>query len=173
MIVSDASGQMGDLARPVDAHPGRGRPLELDLRRPRARGAADRGALPGREPCCVHLRKGLPARGISPLGLDGKPLARTTELGTIDYQVAPQVQDRLARVRTDLDSFSEVEAYSLSLYGYLMACRRAARAAAADLRVAAGRARGGGAARRDARARARPISASSRSPGSASARRRR
>jgi NTE family protein len=69
----------------------------------------------------MHLRKGLPARGISPLGRNDEPLAPDTERGQIDYAVAPQVQDALARVRTDLDSFSEVEAYSLSLYGYRMA----------------------------------------------------
>jgi NTE family protein len=122
MIVSDASGQMGDLPEPSTRIPAAaGRSSSIYGDRVREEQLIETTARP--ETVLVHLRKGLPARGVSPFGIDGKPLAPDTQLGTIDYQVAPQVQDRLARVRTDLDSFSEVEAYSLALYGYLMTSR--------------------------------------------------
>ena len=124
MIVSDASGQMADYNDPSTRIPAAaGRSSSIYGDRVREEQLVESLALPGAVPTVlVHLRKGLPARGIWPLGVDGKPIAKTSELGTIDYQVAPEVQDRLARLRTDLDSFSEVEAYSLSLYGYLMSC---------------------------------------------------
>jgi NTE family protein len=122
MIISDASGQMGDLPEPSTRIPAAaGRSSSIYGDRVREEQLIESTARP--ETVLVHLRKGLPARGVSPFGVDDKPLAPDTQLGTIDYQVAPQVQDRLAKVRTDLDSFSEVEAYSLSLYGYLMTSR--------------------------------------------------
>jgi NTE family protein len=121
MIVSDASGQMGDIPDPSTRIPAAaGRSSSIYGDRVREEQLIESMVRPGT--VLMHLRKGLPVRGISPLGVDGKPLAQTSELGTIDYQVAPEVQDRLARLRTDLDSFSEVEAYSLSLYAYLMTC---------------------------------------------------
>src|SRR5262245_21136201 len=119
MIVSDASGQMGDLNEPstrIPAAAARSSSIYGD----RVREEQLLEAVGRPDTVLVHLRKGLPAVGFSPRGLDGEPLAEPTQLGTIDYGLAPQVQDRLARVRTDLDSFSEVEAYSLSFYGHLM-----------------------------------------------------
>ena len=40
--------------------------------------------------------------------------------GARSYGVAPRVQLLLSEVRTDLDSFSEVEAHALAAYGYAM-----------------------------------------------------
>jgi NTE family protein len=119
MIVSDASGQMADLPDPstrIPAAAGRASSIYGD----RVREEQLIESLGRDGTVFVHLRKGLPSQGVSPLGVDGKPLAETTQLGTFDYGVQSKVQNGLARVRTDLDSFSQVEAYSLSLYAYLM-----------------------------------------------------
>ncbi len=119
MIVSDASGQMADIPDPSTRIPAAaGRASSIYGDRVREEQLIEAMARPGT--VLMHLRKGLAARGLSPLGVDGEPIAPTSELGTNDYRVALPVQDGLARVRTDLDSFSEVEAYSLSLYAYLM-----------------------------------------------------
>jgi NTE family protein len=122
MIVSDASGQMGDIENPSTRIPAAAaRSSSIYGDRVREEQLVASMARPGT--VLLHLRKGLSVRGISPLGVGGEPSAESSELGTIDYQVAPKVQRGLASVRTDLDSFSEVEAYSLSLYAYLMTCR--------------------------------------------------
>ncbi|HEX6999184.1 MAG TPA: patatin-like phospholipase family protein [Gammaproteobacteria bacterium] len=73
----------------------------------------------------VHLRKGLEAEGIAWLGPEGKPAAamaveRVSQTPCLAFGVHPEVQARLSRVRTDLDSFTEVEAQSLMLDAYLM-----------------------------------------------------
>jgi NTE family protein len=47
--------------------------------------------------------------------LDDEPINRTK-----DFDVDPGVQDSLSKMRTDLDAFTEVEAYSLMLDDYLM-----------------------------------------------------
>ena len=39
---------------------------------------------------------------------------------TTDYGVDKELQRKLVAIRTDLDSFSDVEAYSLMVSGYLM-----------------------------------------------------
>jgi NTE family protein len=73
----------------------------------------------------MHLRKGLSAKLVHPFGTDGRPLAAETEerLGPVqceDFGVDTRVQERLSRVRTDLDSFTQVEAWSLGLDAYRM-----------------------------------------------------
>ena len=72
----------------------------------------------------MHLRKGLPVRDIAWLDQNNQPKAadEITFLGlsAATFGVDPIVQELLSRVRTDLDSFSDVEAYSLMLDGYLM-----------------------------------------------------
>jgi NTE family protein len=121
MIVSDASGQMVDLAEPstrIPAAAGRSSSIYGD----RVREEQLLESLGRPDTVLLHLRKGLPATAVSPFGVNGGPLAAVSQLGMIDYQVASNVQERLARVRTDLDSFTEIEAYSLALYGYLMTC---------------------------------------------------
>jgi predicted acylesterase/phospholipase RssA len=121
MIVSDASGQMVDLDDPTTRIPGVGG-RSSNIYGDRVREEQMIGAY--RRPLAfMHLRKGLPARIHPPLDRDGALPAPPPPLGEIDYSVHPRVQERLARVRTDLDSFTEVEAYSLARYGYLMAGR--------------------------------------------------
>jgi predicted acylesterase/phospholipase RssA len=122
VIVSDASGQMADIDEPSTRIPAsvtrassgiygdRVREEQLsDIRR-----QTNRSAL-------IHLRKGLPAVVVPPLP-DDDPHSTTTPVlhGARSYGVAPRVQLLLSEVRTDLDSFSEVEAHSLAAYGYAM-----------------------------------------------------
>ncbi|MBL1264248.1 patatin-like phospholipase family protein [Methylomicrobium sp. RS1] len=71
----------------------------------------------------MHLRKDLGIRKIPWIGQDGKPAesgAPSLPPETGRFDVAPEIQELLANVRTDLDAFSEVEAYSLMLDGYRM-----------------------------------------------------
>lgn len=72
----------------------------------------------------VHLRRGLPTPNVSYLGRDGEPVDAACPPLPADsstaFGVAEEVQERLARVRTDLDSFSDVEAWSLAYDGYRM-----------------------------------------------------
>ena len=72
----------------------------------------------------MHLRKGLPVRAIAWVDQNNQPAAadQITFPGhsAANFGVDPIVQELLSRVRTDLDSFTDVEAYSLMLDGYLM-----------------------------------------------------
>ena len=70
----------------------------------------------------MHLRKGLEIREIPWIDKDGKSAGQVKiiEATSQNFGVAPEVQEYLSKVRTDLDAFSEVEAYSLMLDGYLM-----------------------------------------------------
>lgn len=70
----------------------------------------------------MHLRKGLGIREIPWIGNEGTPSGPVHSVPPTSKQfgVDPDVQDLLSKVRTDLDAFSEVEAYSLMLDGYLM-----------------------------------------------------
>jgi predicted acylesterase/phospholipase RssA len=71
----------------------------------------------------MHLRKGLGIRKIPWIDSDGKSApdhAPSIPPETGGFGIAPEIQDLLANVRTDLDAFTEVEAYSLMLDGYRM-----------------------------------------------------
>ncbi|HYI98375.1 MAG TPA: tetratricopeptide repeat-containing protein [Thermoleophilaceae bacterium] len=130
MLVSDASGQM----RHQDV-PRRG-PLAVPLRSSsilsaRVREAQLRDLLARHSSSTlrglgvIHLRKGLgepprdwldcpdPYERADDVLADGEP--------SDDYGIPPGVQALLARMRTDLDAFSELEAYALMLSGYRMA----------------------------------------------------
>lgn len=127
MIVSDASGQMldapypgshavGVLGRASSIYGSRVRAEQLTRASERAEAAgAARGV------ALVHLRKGLARTELPPL---------PATIGSSDpgeqFDVSPEVQARLARMRTDLDAFSDVEARSLMLDGYRMVDRELA-----------------------------------------------
>jgi NTE family protein len=70
----------------------------------------------------MDLRKGLSIREISWVNEENKSaeqdkvIPSQTEL----FGISSKVQEKLARMRTDLDAFTEVEAYSLMRDGYLM-----------------------------------------------------
>jgi NTE family protein len=76
----------------------------------------------------MHLRKGLQARTVPWIGLDGKPAKevkteRQDDDKLTEFGVAQSVQNLLSRLRTDLDTFTDIEAYSLMLDGYKMSKR--------------------------------------------------
>jgi predicted acylesterase/phospholipase RssA len=123
VFCSDASGQMGDEEKPKDSIPSvmlRSNAIMMD----RVREAEyqdllarlDARALQGL--LFVHLKKDLPAHPEDWVHCqDPSPSNRPSE---IPYGIDPEIQSLIAGIRTDLDSFTEVEAYSLMLSGYLM-----------------------------------------------------
>ncbi len=131
MLVSDACGQMGTLDDPS------GSELAVVLRaaeisQERVRHAQYRelvarrrsGALRGL--MFVHLKKDLDVELVDWHGcLDPKEdstdaRAPSQNRPVTSYGVHKELQRRLAAIRTDLDSFSESEAYALMASGYLM-----------------------------------------------------
>lgn len=125
VLCSDASGQMGDSTDPSSSPLGvplrsnailmdRVREAEHQDLQARVTSRALRGLF------FVHLREGL---GAAPINWEGhdESLPELTGAGTTtDYGIAPDLQEKIASLRTDLDSFTEVEAYSLMLSGYRM-----------------------------------------------------
>jgi len=143
ILVSDASGQARD-----EDHPSRrllgvalrsNSVLMSRVRRAQYSELGDRlrsGVLRGL--MVVHLKKGLPApprdwNGCQePYSREDDALPPSYSQGEALYGIDPEVQRALAELRTDLDSFSDDEAYSLMAAGYAMA-RRELPAALPDL----------------------------------------
>lgn len=124
-LVSDASGQLLDVDEPSPrAIPVVQRSSGIYGDRIREEQLSDldrRGKV-----ALFHLRKGLPAQALSPapVGADGKATPNSPKLLTpVRYGIDAGVQLALSRVRTDLDSFTEVEAWSLAGLGYRMATK--------------------------------------------------
>lgn len=73
----------------------------------------------------MHLRRGLPPDRASITSERGvhKPAAHrqnNLDCTTDDFHVPAEVQDHLSRIRTDLDSFSEIESFALMYDAYEM-----------------------------------------------------
>jgi predicted acylesterase/phospholipase RssA len=123
-IVSDASGQMNALDFPSNKI--LGVPLRAnDILQARVREAQYReiwsrrhsGLLKGL--MFIHLKKDLKVEPVD--WIDSQdPSERKTFPPLLPYGVQRAIQRRLAAVRTDLDSFSDAEAYALMCSGYLM-----------------------------------------------------
>lgn len=131
LLVSDASGQMGAEADPAPGMLGvlsrtnsvlmaRVREAQYYELAARRRAGLLRGLL------FAHLRRDLDADPVDWVGCaapfdataDARPPQRR---GLLTYYGIPKVvQERLAAVRTDLDSFTDAEAYALMLSGYRM-----------------------------------------------------
>jgi NTE family protein len=126
LIVSDASGQMADLGLPATRIPGvAGRSNSIFGDRVRDEQLMHAFARP--EPIALmHLRKGLVQDVHLPLADGEEPVAAApkekVEVKTRSerFGVSEDAQRLLSRVRTDLDSFSDTEAFALMLDGYLM-----------------------------------------------------
>jgi predicted acylesterase/phospholipase RssA len=125
LFCSDVSGQMGDSKRPADSIIGvslrsnsvlQSRIRESEYQGLRAR--VDSRAIQGL--FFVHLKKGLEAAPLDWIDSDDPVVPPSSYSATTDYKVDKDLQRKLAMVRTDLDSFTEVEAYTLMLDGYLM-----------------------------------------------------
>ena len=114
-IISDGSGQMPDLAKPSTRLPAvLGRVISIY-------GDAEREQRllqllrEGASVAFMHLQTGLPARERTP---GGEVSEKETKIESTDFGVAEDVQRALAQVRTDLDAFCEVEAWSLMADAY-------------------------------------------------------
>jgi hypothetical protein len=133
MIVSDASGQMG-----TQDHPRGGRldvlfrTNDMLMRRVRQAEYQDlearqsTGLLRGR--LFLHLKKDLPVEPVDWKYCDdpSEPAARPGDAEprrppATPYGIPVELQRHLSAVRTDLDAFSDVEAYALMTSGYRMA----------------------------------------------------
>jgi predicted acylesterase/phospholipase RssA len=125
ILCSDASGQMQDKSKPSDGLSAvllrsnsvlmaRVRESEYQDLRSRLDSRAVQGLF------FVHLKKDLHVCPQDWVGCqDPTPESEKTEK-TPEYGVAPELQRLLAGIRTDLDSFSDVEACALMCSGYLM-----------------------------------------------------
>ncbi len=126
LLVSDASGQMDDEAEPsTRIAQVTGRTNQILMDRVREEQLLQLARRSGAEMTLVHLRKGIESKKIRWIGVDGKPHDPAPgqiplEESSQAFGVHPEVQELLSLVRTDLDSFSEVEARSLMMDGYLM-----------------------------------------------------
>ncbi|MEQ8762629.1 MAG: patatin-like phospholipase family protein [Planctomycetota bacterium] len=130
LLVSDASGQMDTVT-----DPSRG-PLGVPLRsnsilmaRVRAAQLADLRARRQSERVrglmFVHLKQGLTAEPVHWIGCPPAQRKSTIPLAAESgdeggFQIDPGIQKCLSKLRTDLDSFSEIECYGLMLSGYEM-----------------------------------------------------
>lgn len=125
LIISDASGQMEDLANPatrmgaVAARSNsvlmdRVREAELSIAALLARAAVVDDVV------FFHLKEGMQQRRLV-AGRNGT-MGNTEEINDrAAHGVDARVQETLARMRTDLDAFTDVEAHALMADGYLIA----------------------------------------------------
>lgn len=125
-VVSDASGPLQDESEPgTDAVTVLSRSNNTMMDRVREEQLIQLLSGEGGKVAFMHLRKGLAARAVAwnrPDGQAAEPerLERRTSGSSIDFEITEEVQDLLSRIRTDLDSFTDIEAYSLMLDGYNM-----------------------------------------------------
>jgi len=131
VIVSDASGQMDS-----DDNPSKGvlgvplrsnsilmaRVREAEYRELDARRQS--GVL--RNMMFIHLKKDLEVNPIDWIGCEdpsefGKERRSKGRKNNTDYGILKEVQEKVAAIRTDLDSFCDAEAYALMTSGYRMA----------------------------------------------------
>ncbi len=125
-VVSDASGQLLDEQdSPTGALPVSSRSNDILMDRVREEELFNLLGGGWKHVAFMHLRKGLSAEAVAWLNKDGKPAAppkreRTPGIPCEQFGVDARVQDRLSKIRTDLDSFTDIEAWSLMLDGYLM-----------------------------------------------------
>ena len=129
LFCSDASGQMVDTPKPADASLGvalrSNSILQSRVREARyqdLKGRVDSRAIQGL--FFIHLKKGLEAAPLDWIGCQDPTIPPLITQATTDYGVDKDLQRNLAAIRTDLDSFTEVEAYTLMLSGYLMTTKQ-------------------------------------------------
>jgi predicted acylesterase/phospholipase RssA len=125
VLCSDASGQMEDFKQPSNSIIGvplrsnsilmdRVREAEYCDLRVRLESRAIQGLF------FVHLKKDLDTRPVDWIGCKDLTPSSNNSANTTVYNVDKDLQHKIAALRTDLDTFSEVEACSLMLSGYLM-----------------------------------------------------
>jgi predicted acylesterase/phospholipase RssA len=131
VIVSDASGQMDNEDNPSKGVLGvplrsnsilMARVREVEYRELQARRQS--GVL--RNMMFIHLKKDLAVNPIDWIGCEdpsefGKDRSAIDGKDKTDYGILKVVQEKLAAIRTDLDSFCDTEAFALMTSGYRMA----------------------------------------------------
>lgn len=123
IFCSDASGQMGDDPNPSGSTLGvilRSTSIQGDRIREEAYHTAKEGLDTEtiKSLFFVHLKKDLPTPVVNWIGC--KNPSPQGQSPTTPYGVNIDIQKQLAAIRTDLDSFTEVESYALMLSGYQM-----------------------------------------------------
>lgn len=121
-VISDAAGQIGTENNPaVDAIPVALRVGSILQDRVRTESLLHLTATNTNNVAFISLREGL---GIQQIGWFDKNNIQAPDIlippSSQDFGVDTRVQDSLSKMRTDLDAFTEVEAYSLMLDAYLM-----------------------------------------------------
>lgn len=123
ILCSDACGQMEDIKSPSDSPPGvllrvtsilqdRVREAEYqDLR-----GRLDSRALDGL--FFVHTRKELETQPLDWINCQDPQPSKPISSNQTSYGIDRELQEKIAAMRTDLDAFTEVEAYALIASGY-------------------------------------------------------
>jgi predicted acylesterase/phospholipase RssA len=125
LLVSDASGQMntmndpggGLLAVPLRTNSvlqARVRVAQYRELSAQRRSSALRGLM------FIHLKKGLQVKPLDWIDCPDPQDSRDSDLPLTNYGINKGAQERLAAIRTDLDSFSDAEARSLMISGYRM-----------------------------------------------------
>ncbi len=127
ILCSDGSGQMGDEMRPANGPVGTPkRSMDILMKRVREAEHADmeNRVLTGtrRGLFFVHLKSELPIDDIDWVRCDDPTAAQPRK--PTSYRIDHQIQRYLSEIRTDLDSFSDVEACALMASGYAMARRQ-------------------------------------------------
>lgn len=121
LLVSDASGQMDDETRPSSGLLGvLARTNSVLMDRVRDEGFelldSSRKSRMIQDFVMMHLRQGFPVDRLNP----GSKQMRSA-LQSTNYGIHQEVQLKLSKMRTDLDSFTDVEAYSVMYSGYRIA----------------------------------------------------
>ncbi|TNF38766.1 MAG: patatin family protein, partial [Gammaproteobacteria bacterium] len=124
MIISDASGQMRD-----DHNPETGtlsvftRTTDMLMGRVREEMIAEACDKQGASNVRImHMTQGLPVMFMRHRGVDCKPVTdERTQVGDPIPTYDQDMRGRVARIRTDLDSFHDVEASSIMTLGYALA----------------------------------------------------
>lgn len=125
ILCSDASGQMSDVKNPSDDPAGvllrtvsvlQDRVREAEYQDLQAR--LDSRALEG--VFFIHTQKELAAKPLDWLHCQDPAPPDSSDKKLTTYGIAKDLQARIAALRTDLDSFTEVEACALMASGYLM-----------------------------------------------------
>jgi len=126
VVVSDASGQLDDVAAPsrgLSAVIQRSNAILMDRVREEAlRATALRQADDPARVAILHLKDGL--RPAQPTPVAAAPTADASKTSLRPVAIDRRVQECLARVRTDLDAFTETERDALMACGYEIASRR-------------------------------------------------
>jgi len=124
LLVSDASGQMDTIDDPSTGL--LGVPLRSNsIALARIREAQFREAFTRRRAgllsgfVFLHLKKGLESLTVDWIDCQD-PSERPTAYPRTDYNIQKKIQRQLAAIRTDLDSFSDTEAFALMTSGYMM-----------------------------------------------------